>query len=225
VRGKHGASPATVSRLLHLAYARTLGALDTRARWVGAFAVVLGMLLAVAAALSLGRAPSDDWPSGAVVPLSAPSSGGAELAAPASRPATPAATRTRTEAAAAPRTPVHTHATPPQTPGSVPDGGLTARYAVSSSWDTGFVAGVTVANPTGQALSWRIVLTHAAAERVAVADFWNAALTRSGTSLIFTGGPLAPGATQTFGFEATKGVPGPVRPRSCTVNRAACVVA
>ena len=60
---------------------------------------------------------------------------------------------------------------------------------------------------------------------VAVETPLAAELTRSGTSFVFTGGPLAPGATQTFGFEATKRVPGPVRPRSCTVNGNRCEVA
>lgn len=105
---------------------------------------------------------------------------------------------------------------------STPTGAPTARYAVASSWDTGFIGGVLLTNPTGTARSWRVVVTHDPDVAVRVTTAWNATLQRSGATTVFTGGPLAPGASQTFGFEATKRVTGPVRPVSCTVNGAAC---
>jgi hypothetical protein len=103
-------------------------------------------------------------------------------------------------------------------------GGLTADYTVSGSWDTGFVVGVLLTNPTDRPQPWRVVVTHDRADGVRVTNAWNASLSRDGATVVFTGGPLAPGATQTFGFEATKRAGGPVRPTSCTVNGASCVV-
>jgi hypothetical protein len=105
---------------------------------------------------------------------------------------------------------------------SAPDEGVTAQYAVTGSWDTGFVAGVLLANPTGTARSWQVVVRHASAAGVRVTTFWNAQVTRNCDTTTFSGGPLAAGATQTFGFEATKQASGPVRPTSCLVNGLAC---
>jgi hypothetical protein len=105
---------------------------------------------------------------------------------------------------------------------AAPTGALAARYVVSSSWETGFVGGVLVTNPTGAPLSWRVVVSHDPGAGVRVTTTWNADLTRSGSTAVFTGGPLAPGASQTFGFEATKQVTGSVRPTDCTVNGVAC---
>jgi hypothetical protein len=109
-----------------------------------------------------------------------------------------------------------------RTGSAAPTGAPTARYAVSSSWDTGFIGGVLLTNPTAAALSWRVVVTHDTVAGVRVTTAWNAALQRSGATTVFTGGPLAPGASQTFGFEATKRVTGPVLPASCTINGVAC---
>lgn len=107
---------------------------------------------------------------------------------------------------------------------ATPPGAPAARYAVASSWDTGFIGGVLLSNPTGTALSWRVVVTHDPDAAVRVTTAWNADLERSGATTVFTGGPLAPGASQTFGFEATKRVTGAVRPISCTVNDVACAM-
>ena len=103
----------------------------------------------------------------------------------------------------------------------MPSAAVARAWADGSSWDNGFVAGVLLTNPTATARSWRVDVRHDPDAGVRVTTAWNADLQRSGSTTVFTGGPLAPGASQTFGFEATKRVTGPVRPTSCTVDGAA----
>jgi hypothetical protein len=58
-----------------------------------------------------------------------------------------------------------------------------------------------------------------------VTEVWNAELEQGGaTTNVFTGGDLAPGATLTLGFKATKSVTRAVRPTTCVVGRVACQV-
>jgi hypothetical protein len=99
-----------------------------------------------------------------------------------------------------------------------------ATYIVGSSWDTGFVGGVTVTNVSRTPQSWTVTVRYDRSAGVRVTQAWNATLTRQGDTNAFRGGPLAPGATQNFGFEATKQAGGPVRPAACAVNQTACRV-
>jgi cellulase/cellobiase CelA1 len=125
-----------------------------------------------------------------------------------------------------PRPPTRTAAAPPAPgPGAtaavrVPI--LAAFYDVRTTWDTGFVVQVTVVNNGPAPAAWRVVVTHAGSAGVRVTTAWDATLTRQGDTDVFTGGPLAPGATARFGFEATKQVTGPVRPSACTVAGNPC---
>jgi hypothetical protein len=104
--------------------------------------------------------------------------------------------------------------------------GLTARYSNSSTWDTGFVAVVDVTNGSAGAVQkWEVRIAYPS--NVVVGNTWNA--TRQGTSgtVIFTGGPIAAGQKQSFGFEASKTVASPaavqnVAPTACTVNGTVC---
>jgi hypothetical protein len=114
--------------------------------------------------------------------------------------------------------PTRSHRPPPVSEG------LTAQYTVSGSWDTGFVVGVLVTNPTGTAQAWQVSVSHDPDDGVRVSTFWNAQVNREGSTTVFTGGPVAAGATQSFGFEATKRVDGGVRPTACTVNGESCQV-
>jgi hypothetical protein len=101
---------------------------------------------------------------------------------------------------------------------------LTATYAVGSSWDTGFIGGVTLTNGESTAVTWTVIVRNGAADGVKITDAWNATLTRQGDTDSYTGGPLAAGATATFGFEATKQATGKVTPVACTVNESTCRV-
>jgi hypothetical protein len=126
---------------------------------------------------------------------------------------TPSVTRSTSVSAA----PVHHPATQAASP-------LSATYAVGSSWDTGFIGGVTLTNSGSTAVAWTVTVSNASTDGVKITDAWNATLTRQGDTDTYTGGPLAAGATASFGFEATKQATGKVKPAACTVNQSACRV-
>ena len=118
--------------------------------------------------------------------------------------------------------------TPTPRPTTAPSRGadLTARYIVYTSWDEGFVVGIEVTNHSRRALPWSVKVIHDRSDGVRVKELWNADLKQGGaTTNVFTGGDLAPGATLTFGFKATKWVTRPVRPTTCVVGRTPCRIA
>ena len=201
-----------------------------RRRWA-----VVGAVLATAAALwsvvwvehstardpqpLLWRAPAP----AAVISMPPPSSAPALVAARSSSlvtiaPSLVPARSSPTVTVTPSRTP--THARPTSVPGvPVPEKVvLKATYAVGASWDTGFTCGVTVTNVSKTPRSWTVTVRYDGSAGVRVTQVWDATLTRQGNTNIFRGGPLAPGATQSFGFEATKRTNGPVRPAAFTVN-------
>ena len=53
---------------------------------------------------------------------------------------------------------------------------------------------------------------------------WGANGTQAGDNVVFTGGPLAPGATTTFGYQIGKNGRGDLRPAGCTVVGGRCGV-
>ncbi|GAA1981186.1 GH12 family glycosyl hydrolase domain-containing protein [Catenulispora subtropica] len=92
--------------------------------------------------------------------------------------------------------------------------GCTATYAISSSWDTGFTATVTVANNgTAATKGWKVTWTWSGNQTIS--NVWNATESRSGQSETATNasydGVIAPGGNTSFGFQAgysgTNGTP------------------
>jgi molybdopterin biosynthesis enzyme len=81
-----------------------------------------------------------------------------------------------------------------------------------------------VTNKSGPARTWTVKVSFDSDAGVRVGNTWNAQLTREGSTFVFTGGPLAPGATAMLGFEASKQVRGRIQPTSCTVDGAPCRV-
>ncbi|HEU4349428.1 MAG TPA: cellulose binding domain-containing protein [Actinoplanes sp.] len=115
--------------------------------------------------------------------------------------------------------PASASATP--APSAVPDE-LTAAYELTSTSADGFVAGVTVRNPTAAAQSWRVELTYPPGERITVTGYWNATPAANGRRLSFAGDPLTSGASYTFGFQARTDSSSVVNPTACTINGTAC---
>jgi hypothetical protein len=99
---------------------------------------------------------------------------------------------------------------------------LTAAYTVQTNWDTGFIGAVRVTNVGAVPQSWTVTVRYDGSAGVRVTQAWNASLSPQGDTAVFSGGPLAPGATADFGFKVTKQVAGPVQPAACTVNHSAC---
>jgi hypothetical protein len=105
-----------------------------------------------------------------------------------------------------------------------PAASFTASFSVGASWDRGFIGAVAVTNATGPARNWTVKVTFESSAGVRLGNTWNAKVTRDGDTFVFTGGPLAPGASVTFGFEAAKQVRSKIQPAACTVDGAPCRV-
>lgn len=101
---------------------------------------------------------------------------------------------------------------------------LTAEFSFSSTWAEGFVASVEVANATGRAQSWEVRLSFPATVTVPEGSAWNARQSGEEGTIVFTGGPVPAGATQTFGFQAEKAAQNrkDFEPTACTVNGLEC---
>ncbi|TDW97958.1 cellulose binding domain-containing protein [Kribbella sp. VKM Ac-2566] len=101
--------------------------------------------------------------------------------------------------------------------------GVTASFTKVSDWGTGFEGKVTVTNGTTSSLStWSVALDFPSG--YTVSSTWDATHTSSGQTHTFTppswAGPLAPGATVTFGFNGSPGnFPGLA---ACRLNGGSC---
>jgi hypothetical protein len=146
-------------------------------------------------------------------PSPAPSSSAAS-----SPPAHSSRVLTATPAKPSPARKTVTATQPPQT------GKLTASYAVGSNWDTGFIAAITITNKTRQDVWPLLHVYNDPADGVRVNQVWNASVARLGDTVVFSTAKLPPGATITFGFDATK-IAGPkALPSSCTIDGGTCRV-
>ncbi len=107
------------------------------------------------------------------------------------------------------------------TQGTGTNAGCTAAYAVSNQWNNGFTANVTITN-TGTAAthSWRVGWTWPSSQQVSNA--WNATESHSGQSETFTAvssdAVVAPGATTSFGFQASYSGTNPAPTPVCTAS-------
>ena len=99
---------------------------------------------------------------------------------------------------------------------------FTGQYRLASTWDRGFIAGITVTNKSGPARAWTIRLSYAEEAGVRLGNVWNARQSREGDTFVLTGGPLAPGASIMVGFQASKQVRSQIRVASCTVDGTPC---
>ncbi|GIJ49954.1 glucanase [Virgisporangium aliadipatigenens] len=88
-----------------------------------------------------------------------------------------------------------------------PIGGCTIRYDISSQWNNGFVANVTIVNNGSTPINgWTLRLTFSGNQQVTSA--WNVGSSQSGNVVSFTniswnGSLPAGGGSQTFGFQGT----------------------
>ncbi|TCC19529.1 cellulose binding domain-containing protein [Kribbella speibonae] len=101
--------------------------------------------------------------------------------------------------------------------------GVTASFTKVSDWGSGFEGKVTVTNGTTSSLStWSVALDFPSG--YSVSSTWDAIHTSSGQTHTFTppswAGPLAPGATVSFGFNGSPGnFPGLA---ACRLNGGSC---
>ncbi|MFG2090379.1 MULTISPECIES: cellulose binding domain-containing protein [unclassified Spirillospora] len=98
---------------------------------------------------------------------------------------------------------------------------VTATFAKSADWGSGYEAKYTIKNDTGSAISsWTVEFDLPSGS--SVGTYWDALLTESGQHAAFTNrsynGTVAAGATVSFGFIVT----GSGSPQNCTINGTSC---
>ncbi|WP_433301208.1 cellulose binding domain-containing protein [Actinoplanes sp. CA-030573] len=165
----------------------------------------------------VGLGPSASSSSPSPSPSSSPSLSPSASASP-SRPrssSSPSARPTRTRTATRPAAPATTTAAPAT---------FSASLAVGASWEQGYVGMVKVRNTGNVARSWTVTVSHSGLENLRFMGAWGARGTQSGDKIVLTGGPLAPGATASFGYQVSKTGRGNARPAGCTVVGGACSV-
>ncbi|MBF9127466.1 glycoside hydrolase family 9 protein [Plantactinospora sp. S1510] len=112
------------------------------------------------------------------------------------------------------------------TPSTIPVSSCRIGYAMND-WYTGFSATITITNTGTLTLNgWTLGFSFAAAGQQ-ITQAWSATVTQSGTAVTATNasynGNLAPGASTSFGFNASHTGSNP-RPTSFTLNGAACAI-
>jgi hypothetical protein len=150
----------------------------------------------------------------AVAPTT-PSSSASVSSSPSVSPAAAKSPSRSPSAKSTPRKPAKTTAPAPAT-------SFTAAYRLGGTWDRGFVAGITVTNKQGPARGWTVRVSYGSDAGVRLDNVWNADLTREGDTFVLTGGPLAPGASVTLGYQASKQVRSQIKPSACTVDGTPC---
>jgi hypothetical protein len=198
--------------------------------FIAGAATLLVVLVSWAAVQAAGPAQSDNrvplmvqptMPLGVAAPLSSPSATPSPSLRPSSTSPSPKASRTPSKSPAKPTEkattkPVRTTSPP------APAASFAAQYRVAADWDQGFVTAIDVTNKTGPARTWTLKVTYPAEAGVRLGNTWNAQVSRQGNTFVLTGGPLAPGATVSVGYEASKQVRSRVEPSSCTVDGVSC---
>jgi chitinase len=101
-------------------------------------------------------------------------------------------------------------------------GSVTATFAKAQDWGTGHETRVTVTNGTSASVStWRIEFDLPAG--TTISSSWDADVTSSGNHYVAVkkswAGPLAPGATFSWGYNGTGAYKAPL---NCTINGAPC---
>lgn len=174
--------------------------------------------------------PTVVLPSIAKVPVGVvvlPSPSGFTPGVPVSVAPTPSPSRTsrRPSSPTPSRTTPSTH-TPSKSakPTTAPPVTLAATVSLSASWDGGYVANVRLTNSGAKSVNWTVTVTHSGQTRLRLTETWNATGSQRGSSFVFTGGPLAPGATATFGFQSAGQSQGAARPAGCSVVGGTCTV-
>lgn len=163
--------------------------------------------------------PASSSASPALSPSLSPSSSPSRTSPSPSRSASPSAASARPAPSSSPPRVAPTTTKPVAVPKD-----LTAAVGVTASWTAGYVALVRVTNTGGAAHSWSVTVTHQDQDSLRLGSVWGAAGTQRGTSLVFTGEPLAAGASVTFGYQVSKTGQGNARPAGCTVVGGVCSV-
>jgi hypothetical protein len=113
---------------------------------------------------------------------------------------------------------------PSPSPSPSPAGSLQVTYATGSAWRDGFTAGVRVVNNGSAARDFTVTISYASGTDLRIRGDWNASVSADGNRVTVRGGPLAPGASVTAGFQVTKGDDDSAKASGCTVVGGTCTV-
>ena len=194
---------------------------------LSAGAAVLVMLVVWVAVRAVGPAeaskqPTVVLPSMPQVPLTAPAAVPPPPPSPSPTSASPAATSRSPvpKKTSKSPSPTRTRTTTPPPPAA----SFAAAVNVGASWEQGYVAMVRVENTGKKSANWTVTVTHSNLSDLRLAGTWGARGTQQGSRIIFTGGPLAPGATVNFGYQTSKTGRGNARPSGCAIVGGQCGV-
>ncbi|OON33434.1 arabinofuranosidase, partial [Micromonospora sp. Rc5] len=108
-------------------------------------------------------------------------------------------------------------------PANAAAAGCSVNYAVSSQWQDGFGANVSITNLGDPLSSWTLTWSYGAGQKVTQA--WNATVTQSGTAVtaknVSYNGAIATNGSVSFGFNGSWSGSNPV-PTSFAVNGVTC---
>ncbi len=196
----------------------------SRHRYPLVLAVVL-LGIAVAGTLAAVRNDRDPATPLLVMPaLPALSATPSPVAAPASPTPSPSVSATPSRSPSRAPTAARSPSRRPSPSPSATKSPFTARYIVMNSRRSSFRAAISVTNAGRAARTWQVVVTHDPDDGVRLEGSIGARVTTSGDTITFSGGPLQPGDSVTFGYQASKRTDDAVRPTSCRVDGVECRV-
>jgi hypothetical protein len=105
-----------------------------------------------------------------------------------------------------------------------PEPAFTARYLSGGVRRGQFQAGIVIENEGRTARTWRVRVSYDPSAGVRVQRTFGADASTSGSTIVFSGGPLAAGRSTMIGFRASTDANGEIRPTSCQVEGRACVI-
>jgi len=202
----------------------------SRAAFAVTLAILVGLVVWVAARAA-GPSPGDGrqpilvMPSASPIPVgvidSPPASSVVAIpisSAPPSSSATPSLTPTPSRTSRRPTQSPSTHApSNSPKPTTAPPKTVFATVSVTSSWDGGYVGRVQVTNKGTRAVGWTVTVAHSGQNGIQLVATWSASGSQQGTNFVFTGAPLAAGASVSFGYQAAKRGGGTLGPTGCSV--------
>jgi cytoskeletal protein RodZ len=156
--------------------------------------------------------------------LPTPSASSATSASPSASPSRSSARPTATSHSPVPEKTTTSKPAPTKTTTPPPSADFAATVSVTASWDQGYVASVRLQNTGDAAGSWTVTVSHANLSNLRLVSTWNATGKQSGDDVVFTGGPLAAGASASFGYQVSKTGRGNARPSGCAVVGGKCAV-
>ncbi|MEV6299561.1 cellulose binding domain-containing protein [Actinoplanes sp. NPDC051861] len=153
---------------------------------------------------SFSVSPSSPSPSVSRSPSPTPSKSRKPKRSPSSSPSSTAPSPSRSSSS------------PPPAPVNVFD----ATYTTTASWRDGLIGSVRIVNNGSAPRDWTVTITYSG--DLSIRGEWNGRASASGSRVTLSGGPLAPGASVTAGYQASRN--GSSRATGCTIGGGSCRV-